>query len=291
MNPRVQVAIAAALFSTGGAAIKWCGFDAFQLAAIRAAIAGVALLVAIPEARQRWTWRVFVVGLAYAVTTLLFVQANKLTTAANAIFLQSTSPIFILLLAPLLLHEPVRRADIIQLAVTALGMTLFFVGGERQFATAPQPVLGNVLAACCAVTWSFTLVGYRWLAVRGTSPAAAAVSGNFTACVVAVLAGLPFAAGTAADWAAVSYLGLVQLAVPYMFLARAVPRLRALEVSLFLLVEPVLNPVWAWLVHGETPGRWALAGGVLILGTTVIRARLAPHAALPPATSPGGSVR
>lgn len=266
--------LAAVLFSTGGAAIKWCGFEGFQLAAFRAAIAGVALLVAMPEARQRWSWRVVLVGLAYAVTTLLFVQANKLTTAANAIFLQSTSPVFILLLAPVILKEPVRRADVLQLAVTAAGMTLFFVGSERQFATAPQPVLGNALAAGCAVSWSFTLVGYRWLAARGTSPATAAVSGNFTACIAAVAAGLPFTAGTTADWAAVAYLGLIQLALPYVFLSRAVPRLRALEVSLFLLVEPVLNPVWAWLVHGETPGKWALIGGVLILGATLARAAL-----------------
>jgi drug/metabolite transporter (DMT)-like permease len=98
------------------------------------------------------------------------------------------------------------------------------------------------------------------------------VAGNVIACIVAVAAGLPFEPGRTADWLTVGYLGLVQLALPYVFLAYAVPRLRALEVALFLLVEPVLNPVWAWLVHGETPSGWALTGGGVILGTTIVRA-------------------
>lgn len=272
VNPRLQVALAAALFSTGGAAIKWTGFGAFQLASLRATIAGLALLALVPEARRAWTWRVWLVGLAYAVTTLLFVQANKTTTAANAIFLQSTAPVFILFLAPLLLREPVRRADLWQLGVTLAGMSLFFVGTQRPFATAPHPVLGNALAAACAVTWSFTLVGYRWLAGLGISPAAAAVSGSFTAAVIGLAAGLPFSPGDAGDWIAVGYLGVVQLALPYVFLTYAIPRLPALEVSLFLLVEPVLNPIWAWLVHGEAPSRWAVAGGALILTAATFRA-------------------
>lgn len=280
MNPRLQVALAAALFSTGGAAIKWCRFDAFQLATFRAVIAGAALLVLVPAARRGWSWRVGLVGLAYAVTTLLFVQANKTTTAANAIFLQSTAPVFILLLAPLLLKEVVRRVDLIQLGVTLAGMSLFFVGTQRQFATAPNPVLGNALAAACAVSWSFTLIGYRWLAGRGISPATAAVAGNFTAALVGLGAGLPFTAGGVGDWVAVGYLGVFQLALPYVFLTYAIPKLPALEVSLFLLVEPVLNPIWAWLVHGESPSGWALVGGGLILGATLVRAlqteRIAP---------------
>jgi len=131
--------------------------------------------------------------------------------------------------------------------------------------------IGNALAVGCAVSWSFTLIGYRWISAHATSPAAAAVLGNLIAGVAALALGLPFEAGRASDWAAVAYLGVVQLALPYVFLSYAVPRLGALEVSLLLLVEPVLNPVWAWLVHGETPSGWALVGGLLILGATVVR--------------------
>jgi len=271
MSPRSKIVVAAALFSTGGAAIKWCGFDAWQLAGFRAAIAFLTILVLIPESRRGWSWRTALVGCAYAATTLLYVQANKHTTAASAIFLQSTSPLFILLFAPWLLGEHATRRDLLQMAVMGLGLVLFFLGMDQPSATAPNPALGNILAAICAVTWAFTVIGYRWLAARGASIATAAVSGNLTASVVAVAFAQPLVAGRPVDWAVVVFLGVCQLGIPYLFMARAIPRLRAIEVGLFLLIEPVLNPIWAWLVHGETPGPATLVGGVLILGATAGR--------------------
>src|SRR3984893_10550395 len=98
MSPRSKIIAAAVLFSTGGAAIKFCGFAAWQLAASRATFALLTIFILVPESRRGWTWRTVLVGFAYAATTLLYVQANKHTTAASAIFLQSTSPLFILLL-------------------------------------------------------------------------------------------------------------------------------------------------------------------------------------------------
>ncbi len=271
MSPRSKIIAAAILFSTGGAAIKWSGFGAWQLAALRATIAAITILVVLPEARRGWTWRTVVVGVVYAATTLLYVQANKHTTAASAIFLQSTSPLFILLLAPLLLGEHATRRDIAQMAVMGAGLGLFFLGHDQPSVTAPNPALGNVLASLCAVTWAFTVIGYRWLVARGSSVATAAVSGNLTAAGVACVMAQPLAAGGPVDWAVVVFLGVCQLGIPYLFLARAVPRLRALEVGLFLLIEPVLNPIWAWLVHGETPGPATLVGGALILSATAGR--------------------
>ena len=271
MSPRSKIILAAVLFSSGGAAIKWCSFGAWQLAACRAALAMLTILILLPEARRGWSWRTIVVGFAYAATTLLYVQANKHTTAASAIFLQSTSPLFILLLAPLLLGEHATRRDIMQMAVMGAGLGLFFLGMDRPSATAPNPALGNALAAICAATWAFTVMGYRWLAARGASVAAAAVSGNITAGIFALVMAQPLSAGRPADWAVVVFLGVCQLGIPYLFLARAVPQVRALEVGLFLLIEPVLNPIWAWLVHGETPGPATLVGGAVILGATAGR--------------------
>ena len=271
MSPRSKILAAAVLFSSGGAAIKFCSFGGWQLAAFRAAFALITIFVLVPESRRGWTWRTVLVGVAYAATTLLYVQANKHTTAASAIFLQSTSPLFILLLAPLLLGEHATRRDIGQMTIMALGFGLFFLGIDQPSATAPNPTLGNVLAAICAVTWAFTVIGYRWLAARGASVAAAAVSGNLTACIIALIMAQPLVAGRPVDWAVVGFLGVCQLGIPYLFLARAVPQVRALEVGLFLLIEPVLNPIWAWLVHGETPGPATLAGGMLILGATAAR--------------------
>jgi len=271
MSPRAKIVAAAVLFSTGGAAIKFCAFGAWQLAAFRAMIAMITILLVLPEARRGWTWRTVVVEIVYAATTLLYVQANKHTTAASAIFLQSTSPLFILLLAPLMIGEHASRRDLVQMAVMGAGFVLFFLGMDRPSATAPNPALGNVLASVCAVTWAFTVIGYRWLVARGSSVAAAAVSGNLTAAIVALIMAQPLVTGRPVDWAVVAFLGVCQLGIPYLFLARAVPRVRAIEVVLFLLIEPVLNPIWAWLVHGEMPGPATLLGGALILGATVGR--------------------
>lgn len=274
MSPRSKIIAAAVLFSTGGAAIKFCSFGGWQLAAYRATLSMATILIVLPEARRGWSWRTLVVGLAYAATTLLYVQANKHTTAASAIFLQSTSPLFILMLAPWLLGEHASRRDIVQIAVMAVGFVLFFAGMDQPSATAPNPALGNILASVCAVAWAFTVIGYRWLAARRTSIATAAVAGNLTAALIAFIMAQPLDAGRPADWGVVVFLGVCQLGIPYLFLTRAIPQVRAIEVSLFLLIEPVLNPIWAWLVHRETPGAATLAGGVVILGVTAIRATL-----------------
>ncbi|MFO0567651.1 MAG: EamA/RhaT family transporter, partial [Polyangiaceae bacterium] len=94
---RVQVVLAALCFSTGGAAIKATSLGAFQVASFRSGVAALAMLLLLPRARARWSWRALLVGLAYASTMVLFVSSNKLTTAANTIFLQSSAPLYVLL--------------------------------------------------------------------------------------------------------------------------------------------------------------------------------------------------
>ncbi len=272
MSPRLRVVAAAVLFSTGGTAIKLCGFGPWQLAAGRALIAAFAMVVLIPAARRGWSWRSPVVGLAYAGAGLLFILANKLTTAASAIFIQASNPLFILALAPLLVREHVTRRDLEYMAVLAVGMALLLSAPGRSFATAPNPVLGNALAAGCAVTWALTVIAYRWVAQRGPSGhgavAAAAITGNAIVFLTALPLALPLERGSSRDWLVVAYLGVFQLALAYVFLSRALTQVRALEVALLGLVEPVLSPIWAWLVHGETPGIRAVLGGVVILAAT-----------------------
>ncbi len=272
MSPRLRVLASAVLFSTGGAAIKLCGFGPWQIAAARALIAALALAVLIPEARGAWSWRSPIVGIFYAGAGLFFILANKLTTAAGAILIQATHPLFILALAPLLLREPVTRRDLEFMALLAAGMALLLSSPGRQFATAPNPALGNLLAAGCAVSWGLTLIGYRWVVARSVegqgAVAAAAISGNLIVCLVALPMALPIAAGTPGDWLVVAYLGVFQLGLAYVFLSRALVQVRALEVALMGLVEPVLSTVWAWLIHGETPGGRVTLGGLVILAAT-----------------------
>ena len=225
-----------------------------------------------PEARRHWSWRTLLVGCAYASCLMSFALANKLTTAAHTIFLQSTAPLYLLLLGPLLLHEPVRRRDLGYLAALVAGLVMLLFGIAPVQQTAPDPARGNILGALSGLTWALSVTGLRWLGRNegGATALGAALAGNAIAVVVALPMALPLGPSRPVDWLVLVYLGAVQIALAYVFLTRGLTRLAALEASLLLLVEPVLNPAFTWLVHGETPGPWAVAGGAMILGATAV---------------------
>lgn len=283
LGSRLAVLAAAALFSTGGALIKSISFGGWGVASFRSAVAAVALFLILPEARRRPTLKVLAVGAVYALTMILFVQGNKLTTAASTIFLQSTAPLYVLLLSPWLLGERVRWLDLATMGVLGLGLASFFVGVDPASATAPNPLLGNGLSALSGLTWALTIMGLRALERADGGPGgvgggnwgpAAALWGSVFAALGCLPAALPLGPTRPLDWLLVGFLGVFQIALAYVFLLRGLARVRALEASLLLLLEPVLNPVWAWLVHGERPGAWALAGGAAILLATTTKAWL-----------------
>ncbi len=279
---RLEVLAAALLFSTGGAAIKACSLTSWQVAGSRSAIAFLAVLAILPRSRARWTGRSLSVGFAYAATMVLFVVANKLTTAANTIFLQYTSPLYLVLAGPLLLDEPVRPRDFVYLGVLGAGLGLFFVDTPASSQSAPQPALGNALALLSGAFWAATALGLRWMARPGGDGApveTAVASGNLIA-FLACLPALPPLHPSTSDAAIVLYLGIFQIAGAYYFLTRGLRVVPVLEASLLLLLEPVLNPVWAWLLHGERPGPWSLAGGAVILVATAVKSWNAAGAAV-----------
>lgn len=281
---RLQLLAAAALFSTGGAAIKATALSGWQVASFRSGIAALTVLLLVPAARRGWSWRTWLVGVPYAATMVLFVTSTKLTTAANAIFLQSTAPLYVLLLGPWLLRERFRRQDLYFMGAVALGLGLFFVGTEPPRATAPDPLTGNVLALLSGVFWALTVMGLRWLESRpagGGSALATVVAGNVVAFVGLLPLAMPVAGTSAADWMTLAHLGVFQISLAYLCLTAAIRHVPALEASTLLLVEPALNPVWTWLAHGEVPGAWALSGGALILGATLLKTWVGARAPAP----------
>ena len=285
MNPRLKILAAAVLFSTSGAAIKYLTLDVWQVAGLRGLVAGAALLVMLPEARRGWSWRTLVLGLGYGASTITFALANRMTTAASAIFLQSTSPVFILLLGPALVGERARREDVGILLAMGVGMALFFVGMDRPGRVASDPLAGDLIALLSALTWGLTIIGSRWIVRTPDGPGAVAASaalGNLLSFLFCLPFGPVLAGVTGAQVAILIYLGVFQLGVAYVLMARALPHVRALEVSLLLLVEPVVSPVWAFLLVREVPGAWSLAGGAIILVATVWNARVGAEA-IPPA--------
>ncbi|MFA5138480.1 MAG: DMT family transporter [Elusimicrobiota bacterium] len=268
---RLSVLAAAVLFSTGGAAIKGCAFSGSQVACLRSAIAALTLVLFLPKTFRLPSWRQAGAAAAYACTVLLFVLANKRTTAANAIFLQSASPLYLLLLAPWLLKERIRARDLALAALMAVGVGLCLLGSAPVTDKALDPGLGNLLAAIAGVCWSFTLLGLRSSAQEGPHDALAVVLlGNALAALASAGWAFPLGSAGLGDWLGIVYLGAVQIGLAYVLLTKGVRDVPALETSLLLLLEPVLNPVWAWLVHGEAPGPWSLAGGAVILTAVLL---------------------
>jgi drug/metabolite transporter (DMT)-like permease len=280
VQARLAALAAAVLFSTGGAAIKTAAFTPAQVSCVRSGIAALTLLAWMQFRRRgagigrtpEWSPRVLGIGAVYGLVMTLFVLSTRLTTAANAIFLQSTAPLYLLLLGPWLLGERVRRTDLPYMGALAIGLILCFAGQPPASAIAPNPALGNLLGVVCSVGWALTLVALRWAQRDGGDVGmSAVVAGNLLACVFALPFAWPLPAAPAGEWLTLIYLGVLQIGVAYILLTSAMRELRALDVSLLLLIEPVLNPVWTWLVRGEEPGVWVVAGGAVIVAATAVR--------------------
>lgn len=269
-----MIALAAFIFSTGGAAIKAADFGAWQIASFRSGVAALTLFVLLPSARRGFGWKPALVGVAYASTLISFVLANRLTTSANAIYLQSTAPLFLLLLGPWLLREKVTRRDLPILAAVLAGLMLVFMGNDAPSRTAPDPVLGNAVALISGLSYALMLLGLRWLGRSGNADAGitAVVMGNAIAFLVGLPFALPLGSHGGVSWGVIVYLGVIQIALAYILVTRGLRHVPALDASLLLLVETACNPVWSWLLLGEVPSMWALAGGVLIVAATVLQA-------------------
>ena len=262
----LAVAGAAVLWSTGGLFIKLAPMPALAVACGRSLIAGLFYLALLrPNLRAaRWT-----TAAAYAACIITFVSATKLTTAANAIFLQYTGPAYVLVLSPFLLDEPFRPIDGACVVLSLAGMSLFFVG---QIETGQ--LLGNLLAIASGVFFALAIVLLRREAKSGSGDALPSTTlGNLIAAAVT----LPWALKAAPEMLSLKgggvllYLGIVQLGLAYFLFVRGVRRVPAAEASLISMLEPVLNPVWVLIGFGERPGPWAIAGGAIVIAAVAIR--------------------
>lgn len=275
----LAMAAAAVLWSTGGLAIKVISLDALSLAAWRSGIAAIALFVfatarghrlGVPRTPLAW-----LAAGSYAFILVLFVAATKLTTAANAIFLQYTAPAYVLLLEPLVLKTRFRARDLGFVALALGGMALFFVGrldaGDG---------LGNAMALGSGLFFAIFALALRFRHDDAAARWQAVTYGNVLLVVgVAVYTAVskaPFAwPATTAETAGVVYLGVIQIGLSYALFAYAISKLSALESTLIGMIEPVLNPVWVFLGTGERPSQWALVGAALIIGSVAARAAIA----------------
>ena len=258
------VAAAALLWSSGGLFIKLAPMPGLAVACGRAIVATLFyLLVLRPDLRKAR----FTTALAYAGCVVTFVTATKLTTAANAIFLQYTGPAYVLLLSPFLLDEPFRPIDAICVALSLAGMSLFFIDKLEA-----GQLAGNLIATLSGVFFALTVLLIRRDAKSGSGDAMPSTTlGN----ALAALGTAPFAGDllhvSTIGVLVLLYLGVMQLGVSYWMFARGVRKVPAAEASLISMLEPVCNPLWVLLGTGERPGPWSIAGGAIVLGAVALR--------------------
>jgi drug/metabolite transporter (DMT)-like permease len=272
----LSIVIAALLWSTGGIGIKAVVDPALKVTFYRSIFAAITLFVIFRrDVRIRWSPAVAVAIISYGACLTTFVTATKWTTAANAIFLQYAGVIWVLLLAPFVLREPMRRRDVIAIAVALGGMALFFVGKFEA-----RGMAGNAMALLSSVFFAMMILALR----RETAASRAAVTwGN----VVLSLALLPFVANdlalTMKSLVALLFLGVFQIGFAYAFFVRGLKHVTATEASLTGMLEPVANPIWVLLFLGERPSAYAIAGGTIVLAAIAWHTMQGPPAAeMPP---------
>ncbi len=254
---------AAVLWSFGGVLIKLIVWNPLAIAGMRSAIAGLFLILFLRKPKISCSKVQLACAIAYACTTTAFVVGNKLTTAANVILLQYTAPIYVALFGSWFLNERARLFDWVVILICLGGMVLFFLD-ELTFGR----LWGNVISVFSGITFGAMILLLR--KQKSGSPLESVLLGN----ILVALVMLPFMFDSMPDmrsWMGLGLLGTFQLGLSYVLYSIAIKRVTALEGVLVPIVEPVLNPVWVFLLIGESPGPWAIAGGIVVFVTISIR--------------------
>ncbi|MEJ7625051.1 MAG: DMT family transporter [Pyrinomonadaceae bacterium] len=267
IKPIQLVIFAVLLWSTGGLFIKLTTLDAYQVTFFRSLLAGITVLIITYKDGLRINLFGAMCSVIYATLLFLFVWATKHTTAANAIFLQYTAPIYILILAPFVIGEKFHFRDLITIVFCIVGMSLFFVGdlsiGDYQ---------GNIAALGSGIFLGLYIMLLRHPRADGMNAVITVIYGNLLLAVLTLPSGIAaFPTMTLTDAAAVGFLGIFQIGIAYILFIKGVRGgTRPLDASIIGFIEPLLNPVWVFLFIGERPGAFAILGGIIIITTVVV---------------------
>jgi len=263
-NAIILVLIAAVLWSTSGLFIKIIDLNPFTIAGSRGIIAAL-LLLALMNKRLNFNWSLPQVagGVCYAGAMITFVVATVMTTAANAILLQYTMPVFTALFGLWILKEIVTRFDWAIIIIVLGGMALFFFD-ELTI----DGLWGNIIAIVSAVFFALLIIFMRMQ--KSGSPVETIILGNiitFFICLPFIIQEPP----TGVSLLPLSYLGIIQLGLPFLLYSTAIKYVTAIDAVLIQTIEPLLNPIWVFLIIGEEPGSWAIVGGAVVLVAVTFR--------------------
>jgi len=265
----IQLVATSLCWSLAGVLIKYVAttWPGLAVAGGRGIIAALFLLATNRGLRFDFSRDQLIGAAGYAACTLTFCIATTLTSAANAILLQYTAPVWVALFGAWFLGERATRADWVTIVVALAGMTLFFKDSLRL-----GHLEGDALAVLSGVCFAGMTIALR--KQKDGSPVESIILGN----LIAFLIGLPWILKSPAlppsGWTALLVLGVVQLGMSYWLYARAIKHVTALEAVLIPVIEPILNPIWVLLFMRERPSGWALIGGAVVLGAVTLRAAI-----------------
>ncbi len=261
------------MWSTGGLFIKMTTLDAFAVNFGRSLFAAIAVAIFTYKKGLRLDKFTLLSSFLYAGTLSCFVYANKNTTAANAIFLQYTAPVYILIFAPFVLKEKFRFSDLITVILCIAGMSFFFLEPQNSSNKLAANIFdGNIAALASGLFFGLYILLLRHPKFTRGNPALSVFYGN----LIIVLLMLPFLFSnppeqvTSKDFLAVLYLGIFQIGISYILFTKGIAEgVRSLDASIIGFIEPLLNPVWVFIFVGERPGLWAVIGGMIIIATII----------------------
>jgi drug/metabolite transporter (DMT)-like permease len=253
---------AAILWSTGGMLVKLINLNPVAIAGYRSMIAAAVVFLFIRKPGFRLTWNKALGAVSYASMVILYVSALKKTTAASAILLQYTAPIYIAMLGGWLLKEKARLRDWIVILFVLAGMVLFFLDEIGS-----GSMLGNIMAVLAGVAMAMNTIFMR------REKAADPLENVFLGCVLTSIVSIPVMIQSVPDgngWLGLILLGVFQLGFSYVLYAKAIKHISALESTFISLIEPLLNPLWVFLTIGEMPGGLSILGGVIVLTSVTV---------------------
>lgn len=260
----LYLTLAAILWSTSGLFVKILDWQPVSILAGRSLFAAIVFLIYLRRIPTRFNlWQLLAAGM-FILTQFLFITSTKMTTAANSIFLQYTAPIYVVLLASWFLREKPSRTDWVAMFIIFLGLTLFFADK-----LSTDGFYGNLLAILSGVTSAIMMVSFR--AQKDGNPA----ESNLIAFLVTAGFGFPFVmkeTWTVNSWLILAFLGIFQIGFAFIFFTKGIKHIPALEANLIGTLEPVLNPIWVFLFYGESMGKFALFGGLVVLSGVILSA-------------------
>lgn len=268
----IYISFCALLWSSGGLFIKVLTLDAYQISFYRSLIAAITIIIisVVRKINLKFEFDIISVlcSLMYSFILVLFVIATKLTTAANAIFLQFTAPIYLLLLEPIFLKTKFDKKNMIALSFCLLGMVMFFFGKLDM-----TSIQGNLIAIGSGISFALFTLFLKWKKQlhKTENTIIYIIAGNLLVCVFCLPMVYDKLAIDFSQTLILIYMGVFQIGISYIIFNEGIKYISATESMIIAMLEAILNPIWVYIGVGEVPSVYAVIGSVIILLTIVWR--------------------